>query len=119
MYRIPKTLDLGSIVGEFTTQLRVGQFDLQFTFGGVSFTVESPVRLFRAGKVVAYWEGGRWPDSGFFDVMNSKVTQWKVIGDRLIVIEFETGLEMHLEDSSDEYESMQILFVGNSSPLII
>jgi hypothetical protein len=32
MYRIPSDLDLSPVVGEFTTQLRVGQFDLQFTF---------------------------------------------------------------------------------------
>jgi hypothetical protein len=29
MYGIPKELDLSSVVGEFTTQIRVGQFDLQ------------------------------------------------------------------------------------------
>jgi hypothetical protein len=33
MCRVPKDLDLSPVVGEFTTQVRVGQFDLQFTFG--------------------------------------------------------------------------------------
>ena len=41
MYGIPKELDLSPVLGEFTTQVRVGQFDLQFTFGSVSFAVQS------------------------------------------------------------------------------
>ena len=63
MYRIPKELDLSPVVGQFTTQLRVGQFDLQFTFGKVSFGIWSPVNLFRDGKLVAHWEEGKWPDA--------------------------------------------------------
>ena len=119
MYRIPKSLDLSAVVGEFTTQVRVGQFDLQFTFGGVNFAVQSPVSLFRDGKLVAHWEEGKWPEPGFFDVMNSEITRYEIVGDRLIVLEFKNGLEMRLEDSSDQYESMQISFAGNPSIWII
>jgi len=119
MYRIPNKLDLSPVVGEFTTQLRVGQFDLQFTFGPVSFAVQSPVNLFRDGKLIAHWEEGRWPEPGFFDVMNVKVKRCEVRNDRLIVLEFENGIAMHLEDSSDQYECMQIYFEGNPSPWII
>src|SRR6516164_392806 len=110
MYRIPKDLDLSPVIGKFTTQIRVGQFDLQFTFGSVNFAVTSPVELFRAGKHVAHWEEGKWPEAGFFDIMNSKVTQCEVVNDRLIVLGFENGLEMHLEDDSDQYECMHITF---------
>jgi hypothetical protein len=116
MYRISDKLDLSPVVGEFTTQLRVGQCDLQFTFGPVSFAVQSPVNLFRDGKVIAHWEEGRWPEPGFFDVMNVNVTRCTVPNDRLIVLEFENGIVMHLEDSSDHYECMQIYFKGNPSP---
>ena len=119
MYRIPDKLDLSPVVGELTTQVRVGQFDLQFTFGPVSFAVQSPVNLFRDGKLIAHWEEGRWPEPGFFDVMNVKVTRWEVPNDRLIVLEFDNGIAMHLEDSSDQYECMKIYFEGNPSPRII
>ena len=119
MYRIPKELDLSAVVGEFTTQVRVGQFDLQFAFGPVNFAVQSPVHLFRGGQQVARWEEGKWPEPSFFDLMNSNVTRCEVVGDRLIVFKFENGLEMHLEDNSDQYESMQITFVGNPSTWII
>lgn len=119
MYRIPNNLDLSAVVGEFTTQVRVGQFDLQFTFGPVNFAVASPVSLFRAGVVVASWLEGTWPDPGFFEVMNSTVKRCEIVSDRLIVLEFENGLEIHFEDSSDQYESMQITFEGNPTPWII
>lgn len=119
MYRIPKDLDLSPVVGEFTTQVRVGQFDLQFTFGPVNFAVQSPVNLFRDGKLVAHWEEGKWPDPGFYEIMNAEVRRCEVVNDRLIVLDFVNGTEMHLEDNSDQYESMQISFEGDPSQWII
>ena len=119
MYRIPKELDLSPVVGEFTTQVRVGQFDLQFTFGDVNFTIQSPVNLFRNGKLIAHWEEGKWPDPGFYEVMNTEVTRCQVVNDRLLVFEFANGIEMHLQDNSDQYESMQIWFKDNPSEWII
>lgn len=119
MYRIPADLDLTSVVGQFTTQLRVGQFDLQFTFGRVNFAIQSPVNLFRDGKLLAHWEEGRWPEPGFYDLMNSEVRRCEVVNDRLILFEFENGITMHLEDSSDQYESMQISFEGETTQWII
>jgi hypothetical protein len=119
MYRIPKDLDLSGVVGQFTTQVLVGQFDIQFSFGPVHFAVTSPVQLFRRGEVVARWEEGKWPDPGFFDVMNSNVKRCEVVTDRLIVLELENGLEVHLHDDSDQYECMQIWTAGNPSPWII
>lgn len=113
MYRIPKELDLKPVVGEFTTQVRVGQFDLQFTLGRVNFIIESPITLFRGGTVVARWESAKWPEPGFYDIMNTAVTSCKIASDRLIVLEFENGATMHLEDSSDQYESMRISFEGD------
>jgi len=119
MYRIPKELDLSPVIGEFTTQVRVGQFDLQFTFGNVNFAVQSPVNVFRAGELIARWEEGRWPDPGFYEVMNTEVTRCRVVGDRLIVFEFANGVEMRLVDDSDQYECMQIGFKDPPSEWII
>lgn len=119
MYRMPNELDLSPVVGEFTTQVHVGQFDLQFTFGPVSFAVQSPVNLYRDGKLIAHWEEGQWPDPGFFHIMNAEVKRCEVSNDRLIVIELDNGIALHLEDSSDQYECMQIYFAGNPSPWII
>ena len=119
MYKVPKNLDLSPVIGEFTTQIRVGQFDIQFTLGKVNFAVTSPVNLLRDGKIVAHWEEGIWPDSGFYDIMNTNVSRCDIVTDRLIVIGFENGLEMHLEDDSEQYESMVITFEGSPSPWII
>lgn len=119
MYRIPNNLDLSPVVGQFTTQVRVGQFDLQFSFGPVNFAVQSPVNLFRDGKLLAHWEEGRWPDPGFYNIMNAEVRRCEVVNDRLILFEFENGITMHLEDSSDQYECMQISFKGVPTQWII
>ena len=119
MYRIPKELDLSPVVGEFTTQVCVGQFDLQFTLGPVSFMITSPVDLFRDGKVIAHWEAGRWPEAGFYDMMNAKIRSCNVPNERLIVLEFENGIVVHLVDDSDQYECIFINFKGDPSQWII
>lgn len=119
MYRIPTDLDLTPVIGEFTTQVRVGQFDLQFTFGPVNFAVQSPVKLLRDGNLVALWEAGRWPDAGFYEIMNTEVLRCEIVNDQLIAFEFANGMVMHLQDNSDQYESMQITLEGNPSPWII
>ena len=119
MYRVPLNLDLSAIVGEFTTQIRVGQFDVQFTFGPVNFAIQSPVSLIRNGAVIGSWAEGRWPDSGFFEIMNVNVSRWEIPNDRTILIHLENGIEMHLTDDSDSYECMQISTEGSRSPAII
>jgi hypothetical protein len=119
MYRIPKDIDLSPIIGKDTTQIIVGQFDLQFTLGGVHFAVQSPVNLFRRGGLIAHWEEGKWPDPGFYDLMNTAVVRCQIVNDRLIVIEFANGIEMHLEDNSDQYECMQIKLDESPLPWII
>jgi hypothetical protein len=119
MYRIPKELDLSPVVGEFITQIRVGQFDIQFTFGDVSFSIRSFVNLFRGGELIGHWKEGKWPDAAFYDVMNTEVTRCDKMTDRLIVIAFANGIEMHLVDDSDQYECMEISFKGSSTFWVI
>jgi hypothetical protein len=119
MYRIPKNLDLSPVVGQFTTLIGVGQFDIQFTFGIVQFAVGSPVDLFRGNQVLGHWEGGKWPDAAFYDIMNTEVTSCEIKTDRLIIMRFANGIEMHLVDDSDQYECMQIYFKGYPNGYII
>jgi hypothetical protein len=119
MYRIPKELDLSPVVGQFTTQIGVGQFDIQFTFGTVGFAVTSPVDLFRGRQVIGHWEEGKWPDPAFYDIMNTEVNSCEVKTDRLIILRFANGIEMHLVDDSDQYECMHIYFEGNPNRYII
>jgi hypothetical protein len=119
MYRIPKDLDLSPVIGESTTQARVGQFDLPFTFGDVTFAIESPVNLFRDGNRIAHWEAGQWPEPGFYDILNTEVRRCEVVNDRVIVFEFDNGVEMDLEDNSDQVGSMQISIAGSPNQWII
>jgi hypothetical protein len=119
MYRVPLDLDLSQIVGHFTTLLRVGQFDLQFTFGPVSFAVQSPISLVKNGAVSGRWREGKWPEPSFFDLMNVAVSRWEIPNDHSIVIGLDNGIEIHLVDDSDAYECMQISFEGDPVQRII
>lgn len=119
MNRFPKELDLSPIIGEFTTQIRVGQFDIQFSFGKVDFAVQSPIELFKNNDSIGKWSEGNWPDPEFYNLMNVEVTEWKLVSDTLLILKFENGIEMHLVDNSDQYESMQIYISDNENPLII
>jgi hypothetical protein len=113
MYRIPADLNLSNIVGTFSTQLCIGQFDVQFSLGETHFAVQSDINLFREGVLIGSWSEGKWPSSAFYEVMNVAVASYAIPNDRLIVIHFENGIEMHLVDASDQYESMQISTKGN------
>lgn len=119
MYRIPADLDLSPLVGEFATQVRVGRFDVQFAFGPVHFSVESPIRLFRDGKSIGRWESGRWPPPEFLEIMNAEVLRYEIPDDRRIALELDNGIAILLEDDSDDRECFQISIEGNPFPWII
>jgi hypothetical protein len=51
--------------------------------------------------------------------MNTQITRCESVTDRLIIIAFANGTEMHLVDASDQYECIRIHFKGNPSPWII
>lgn len=118
MYRIPKKLDLSKIIGEFTTQIRVGQRDIQFALGSVAFTIESQVKLVRDGKVIGGWEVGKWPTEEFYDVMNVCVVKYEVPDDRTIVLILENNIEIHMNDDSDQHECIQISIDGDTKWII-
>lgn len=72
--------------------------------------------LHRNGKLIAFWQEGR-PDAGFYHILNSEVRRWAAVNDRQLVIEFENGIEMHLEDDSDQYECILIGVSGRDALL--
>jgi hypothetical protein len=119
MYGFPRELDLSPALGEFTTQLGVGQFDLQFSLGDVRFIVQSKIDIFRSGEIVGAWEPGCWPDPAFYDVMNVPVTRIEIVNDRLLEMELESGLVLRMPDTSDQYESMQIIIGKDSQQVYI
>ena len=119
MYRIPKDLDLSKIVGKSTTQIHVGQYDIQFSFGEVDFQVESEIHIVCDGDVIGEWRGGHWPSPSFFKIMNVDVIRYETPDDRTIVIYLNGGLEIHMFDNSDQFECLQISIHGQPGPWII
>lgn len=119
MYRIPHGLDLSKVIGQSTTQVRVGQFDIQFSFGDVHFAVQSDIDLVRNGETIGSWREGAWPPPQFFEIMNVDVSGYEIPNDRAIVIRLENGIEIHLHDDSDQFECMQITINGEPNQWII
>lgn len=108
MYRIPNDFDISGVVGQCTTQLCLGQYDLQFSIGEVRFYIWSPIVLRKQGSDIGRWQEDTWPSQAFFEILNVNVVRYEVSNERQLVIHFENGIEMHLADNSDQYESMQI-----------
>lgn len=106
------------LIGTETTQIRVGQFDIQFTIGRVDFCIQSKVTLHENGEEIGLWEEGQWPDSAFYKILNVPVKAVKIMLPKEIIITFESGISIRLCDSSDQFESMKISFDGKE-PLII
>ena len=90
----------------------MGAFDLQFTFGNVAFAIQSRVELFRTGEVIGAWEAGLMPDSTFLQIFNNPIDSIAVLDERRLGITLRDGLELHLLDNFDQYESMQIYIDG-------
>jgi hypothetical protein len=108
VYRIPGDLDLSPIVGDFITQFRVGAFDIQFSIGNFSFSIFLTIKIYKGGELLGQWISGNWPESVFYSLFNERISDWRRVNDRLLVISFMNGIEMHLADDSEENESMTI-----------
>lgn len=108
MYQIPDDLDLSLIIGTFTTQISVGQFDIQFVFGEASFAISSAISILKDGTIIGAWEPGRWPDTQFFNLMNCTVCRVDIIDKLQILIGFENGITLQLTDDTDMFECMEI-----------
>ncbi|WP_068826926.1 hypothetical protein [Pseudomonas sp. BMS12] len=111
MYQIPPKLDLSEAIGQCTTQLRIGPFDIQFSFGKVNFTIQSQVILKSHGKTIAQWEEGTWPDATFYEVFNVAMVDWQ-LQENSIILRLENGMEMQLMADNGGYECMQISIEG-------
>jgi hypothetical protein len=117
MYRISPELNLDVMVGAESTQIRVGQHDVQFSFGQVDFCIQSRIELFKNGIEIGAWESGKWPDESFYCILNSGVSSVQ-IQESNISINLENGVSIRLCDDSEKFESMQIVIDG-ADPWIV
>jgi hypothetical protein len=111
MYQLPKKLDLSEAIGQCTTQLRIGPFDIQFSFGKVNFNIQSQVILTSHGETITQWEEGTWPDATFSQVFNVAMVDWQ-LQENSIMLRLENGMEMQLMADNGGYECIQISIEG-------
>jgi len=110
MYRIPYDLNLDDIVRSQILKICLGQHQVDFHFGsGRQITVYSDIEIFDRKTLIACWnEKSNWSTITFQKLLNTDIVSYEVINDRLLVIRFEGDIELHLKDSSDQYESIEI-----------
>jgi hypothetical protein len=94
MYRILRGLNLSKMRGQSTTQILVGQLDIQFSFGEIHFAVQSDIDFVRNGETTGRWREGKWPSPQFFEIMNVDVTKYEIPNDRTIIVHLENGVEI-------------------------
>lgn len=108
MYRIPDDLDLSYLIGRYTSQIGVGQFDLQFRFDEMMFAIYSRASVYKGKDLAGNWEPEKWPDSCFYEIMNVNVIRTEVVDKRVIRIFFENSMSIEMVEDEDPYESMRI-----------
>jgi hypothetical protein len=122
MYRFSQELDLSNIVGCELNQVCLGGYDVQFVFDSkTTIVVASRVSLFEHNELVATWNPDiNWSDLRFQSLLNTVVLGYSVINDQTLEIRFANNFSLRLYDESDQFESLQIYFKGDSdSPIVI
>lgn len=110
MYGFPKDLDLGDIVGSEIQQLCLGRFDVQFRFSTErAICAQALVEVFQGEELVSAWnQEGHWSNVSFQMLLGVAVDSYAVLHERLLEIRLKDGLRLHLHDSSNQFESVQI-----------
>ena len=119
MYGFPADLDLSAALGQETTQICVGPYDLQFSFGVVAFAVQSRVEIWRNSDLIGSWEAGDWPGPAFYQMFNTALQTFAVLDPKRLSLRLANGLELQLLDTSEQYESMRIYVGGLDGAHII
>jgi hypothetical protein len=113
MYGVPANLDLRQFLGDYLTQLCIGQYDLQFIFGkGSSISVQGQWELRDAA--------GTLLDHDFVDqpakresykahfLLGATVTASQVNPPQSFTLFFDTGMMLTIFDDSKQHESFSI-----------
>jgi hypothetical protein len=119
MYGFSSDLNLAAVVGQEITQFCVGPYDLQFSFGKVRFAVQSQMELKRDGSLIAAWQGGEWPGAGFYEAFCVPAVSAHLMDERRLCITLENGLELHILDNSEQYESLLIFMPDEPGPRVV
>jgi hypothetical protein len=116
---VPKEIDLSCAVGECSTQIKVGKFDIQFSLGKIWFAIMCPIQIFENDKEIGKWEEGSWPDKAFSKVLNVNMAGFEIPNQEFIILRFESGVEMIIRPETGPFESLTIGIEGVDGPWFI
>jgi hypothetical protein len=121
VYRIPPDLDLEGLIGSDLAQICLGRYQVNLHFDGrIIVQVESAIQVLETERVIAEWDQEmNWSSAAFQRIVNETVASWSVLDDRCLEIAFGNGLSLRLYDNSDQYESMQILYLDPPKSMVV
>ena len=121
MYRFAADMEIEGLIGSGLNQICIGKYDVQFRFdSGTLIAVQGGARVLRNDEQVSAWtEENSWDSLEFHELLNLSVTNYTVLSEVLLRINFSDELSLELIDSSDQYESMQIYPKGLDGPMIV
>ena len=121
MYGLPENFALDGIVDSEIQQICSGRFDVQFRLSsGLLFNVRGDVSLLDGNLEVGKWtEQEGWTTLAFQRLTNVRIKEYRVPNNRLLQMVFENGLTLQLHDSSDQYESFQIVVKGGELWIVV
>jgi hypothetical protein len=121
VYRFDSDLDLSAIVGSEIQQICCGRSDVQLRGADMRLSVQSRITLKEGEKVVATWTPEEnWTSLAFQRLLMVPISGFSVLNNRLLEIQFSSGLVAHFHDDSDQYESMQIYLLGDKlAPIVV
>ncbi|MES2317404.1 MAG: hypothetical protein V4631_07890 [Pseudomonadota bacterium] len=110
MYGFPSDLNLDDIIGMQIEQICLGRFDVQFRFGAErTICSQALVEVFRDDALISAWgPESIWSNSSFQMLLEPVIEAYAVVHERLLEIRLKGGLELHLHDSSMQFESVKI-----------
>ena len=111
MYGVPADLNLELFVGATLIQVALGQFQVQFRFqpkGEIAIEGRWELRD-QSGRLVDYAQATADRDAyRVHQLLGRQVTGSRVDAPRSITLEFDSGHQLQVFDSSREYESFTI-----------
>jgi hypothetical protein len=110
MYGIPADLNLSKLIGIQIKGINVVEFMTVIQFeDGTTICIEGEAKITKNDVVITQWkqESG-WNTNQYALMIGKLVSSYEVITPRELVINLMEGLQIHIFDNSNEYESFHI-----------
>ena len=117
MYGLPKNIDLDFLKGKRLVQICISSNQVIMRFDDdISISIESVIKLYK-GKEVWSYEVNTSINTDFINLLGNLIVDYTHYESGTLVLYFDHGSKIELNDDSENYESYQI--IGNGQTIIV